>query len=97
MSPTIFWPGFSAVKSRLTRSGIGGAAPSCSVSEWRVRPGLAGFRAELAHEPADELVAALFPAADQDLVHAPVAVFLVIRLQQGFYLDLQEFPSLRGG
>ena len=34
MSPTIFAPGLSAVKSRLTRSGIGPAAP-CSVSERR--------------------------------------------------------------
>jgi hypothetical protein len=49
----------------------------------RAPPGLrlAGLQAQLAHELADQLGAALFAAADQDLVHAPVAVFLVVKLE----------------
>jgi hypothetical protein len=44
MSPTIFSPGSSAVKSRLTKSGIGPAWPSCSVSEQRQGFGWHGLR-----------------------------------------------------
>ena len=43
MSPTIFSPGFPAEKSRLTRFGIGPAAP-CSVSECRHGFGWQGSR-----------------------------------------------------
>src|SRR6266436_5747673 len=46
MSPTIFCPGTSAVKSRFTRSGIGPAWPCCVV---------AGRQAQLPHDPADQL------------------------------------------
>ena len=63
MSPTIFSPGTTALKSRFTRSGSarrpldGGGRPP--------RPRLAGDQAQLAHELADQLRAGLLAAAGQ--------------------------------
>jgi hypothetical protein len=56
----------------------------------RVPPGprLAGLQAELAHEPADQLGAALLAAADQGLVQPTVAVLGVVGVEQGFYLSI---------
>ena len=44
MSPTNFWPGHSAVKSRATRSGMWWARPSCSVRLARHGRGWQGHR-----------------------------------------------------
>jgi hypothetical protein len=79
MSPTIFWPGFSAVKSRLTRSGIGPAVLLGQRVPPRLR--LAGLQAQLAHDPADGLVIDLLAAADQGRVNTPVPIFGVIGIE----------------
>src|SRR5579875_2300646 len=57
---------------------------------------LAGLESQLAHDGADEFGAALLAAADQRCVHAPVAVFLVIRVEKGLDLDFQQLASFRG-
>ena len=57
-------------------------------------PGLAGLKAQLAHEPADQLRAAPLAAVHERLVDAAVAVFLVAGIEEGPYLQFQEFPSL---
>jgi hypothetical protein len=96
MSPAVFCPGFSAVKSRLTRSGTGPARPSCPVNECRHGFGLAGLQVQLPHEAADELGTAPLAAADQRGAHAPATVFLVIRIEQGLDPDFQQLASFRG-
>ena len=92
ISPTIFSPGFSAEKSRLTRSDSGWPGP-CSVSDARHGLGWHGSQLQLAHQLADELLARLLAAADQRGVQAPIAVFLVVRLEQRLDLQLGVFPA----
>src|SRR6266851_6080425 len=58
---------------------------------------LAGLQALLAHELPDELGAGLLATAGQGDVHAPVPVFLVVRLEKRFYLYFQQLPPFRGG
>jgi hypothetical protein len=85
MSPTIFWPGLSAVKARAGGALLGQRAPP--------RPGLARHQAQLAHQPPDELGAAQLAAPGQQGVQPPVAVLAVIRVEQCLDLYFQKFPS----
>src|SRR5581483_67487 len=57
------------------------------------RPRLAGDQLQLAHELADEFVAGLLAAADQLGVDPPVAVLLVVELEQGLDLQLEYLPA----
>src|SRR3954452_2116975 len=82
MSPTNFWPGRSAVKSRGDEVGdvvgsavlLGQAGPP--------RPWLAGPQAQLAHDAADELRSAGHAPAGQLGVDAAVAIGLVGGLER---------------
>src|ERR1700683_2446928 len=57
---------------------------------------LARHQAQLAHQVADQLRAALLAAADQAGGDAPGSVFLVIGLEQCPYLYFQQVTSFRG-
>ena len=93
MSPTIFAPGVSAVKSRFTRSGIGPAWP------WRgggpPRPRLAGHQAQLPHQGADQLQPGAHAPAGQLGVHAPVPVGAIGIIECLPDYELQLFPAFR--
>src|SRR5271167_1552904 len=63
------------------------------------RPGLAdlaGHKAQVAHETADELAGGLLALADQLGVDAPVPVGLVVVVEDLPYLSFQVFLSYRG-
>ena len=63
------------------------------------RPGLAdlaGHKAQVAHEAADELAGGLLALAGQFGVNAPVPVGLVVVVEDLLYLSFQVFLSYRG-
>src|SRR5690606_9850122 len=62
-----------------------------------VRPRLARDQVQLPHQPADQLGANLLADTDKLGVDTPVAVGLVVVVEQRSDLDLQVFSPLRGG
>src|SRR5580692_8675753 len=86
------WPAGSEVAADQVRDRPGGAV--LLGQRAAPRPGLAGLQAQLAHELADGLVVDGHAAADQDGVHAPVPVLLVVILKYCPDLELEHFPAL---
>jgi hypothetical protein len=76
MSPTIFWPGACAVKSRFTRSGTGPGSPG-TVVVGRYGLGWAGDQVEFAHQLPHELGADLLALTNELGVHATIPVGLI--------------------
>src|SRR6476661_2305337 len=77
MSPTIFSPGASAVKSRSTRSGIDPAVPSFSVRLARHGRGWHGTRPLVTHDGTDQLEPGWDAPTAQLGMYPTVAVGLV--------------------
>src|SRR5580704_10251776 len=86
------WPAGGEVAADQIRDRPGGAV--LLGQRPAPRPGLAGLQAQFAHQLADGLVVGGLAAADQDGVHAPVPVLLVVVLEYCLNLELEHSPSL---